>query len=294
MNKTPNRNTALLTTMRQVKDLSPSERHVVDFIFENLQDVSNMGIVELGERSFTSTTTVKRMCRKLGIDSYTDFRLQLSAEIASYDRENILRGAQEPVGQYDTVPEIISKVSDQNAKSIIETSNLNNPEVIEKVIGLMRKAGRIDFYGVGPSNVVAQDARIKCMRLGIPSSAIEDPMSMRINARAYTKDALAILISYTGETDSIIDVARELNTLGVTSVCITSFGENRLSKMCKYNIFVQSSESWDRLGGMSSRISTLNMVDVLFTALMNTNYQEYIDIMNHTNVPNRGLPTEQK
>ena len=282
--------TSLLTTMRQVKDLSPSERHIVDFIFENLQDVSNMGIVELGDKTFTSTTTVKRLCRKLGIESYTDFRLQLSAEIASYDRMNILKGAQTPVGQYDTTADIISKVSDQNAKSIIETSTLNHPDVISEVIHLMKTAERVDFYGVGPSNVVAKDAYIKCLRLGIPSSAIDDPMSMRMNVRAYPKGALAILISYTGETDSIINVAEELNAMGVTSVSLTSFSENRLAAMCTYNLYVQSSESWDRLGGMSSRISTLNLVDVLFTALMNTDYKKYANIMEHTNVPNRNIP----
>lgn len=287
MNHSLNRNTALLTTMRQVKDLSPSERHIVDFIFENLQDVSNMGIVELGEKTFTSTTTVKRLCRKLGIDSYTDFRLRLSAEIANYERINILKGAQTPVGQYDTISDIIGKVSDQNAKSIIETSTLNNPEVISQVIQLMRSAQRIDFYGVGPSNLVAKDAYIKCLRLGMVASAIEDPMMMRMNVRAYPKGALAFLISYTGETDSIIDVARELNDMGVTSVSMTSFGENRLAALCSHNLYVQSSESWDRLGGMSSRISTLNLVDVLFTALMNTDYKHYAEIMNHTNIPNR-------
>ena len=278
----------LLTAMRQAKDLSASERHIVEYILENLKNVSNMGIVELGDKTFTSTTTVKRLCRKLGIESYTDFRLQLSAEIANhYDRVSILEGAQQPVGQYDTVDEILSKVSDQNAKSIIDTRNINNPEAIEEVIAQMRSAKRIDFYGVGPSNVVAQDAYIKCMRLGIVSSAIEDAMSMRMNARAYQDGALAVLISYTGETDSIIEVAKELNTLGITSVSLTSFSENRLTKLCKYNLYVQASESWNRLGGMSSRISTLNMIDVLFTALMNTSYQEYVDVMNRTNVPNK-------
>ena len=111
-------------------------------------------------------------------------------------------------------------------------------------------------------------------------------MSMRMNVRAYSKGALAILISYTGETDSVIEVAKELNAVGVTSVSLTSFGENRLASLCNYNLFVQASESWDRLGGMSSRISTLNLVDVLFTALMNTSYQEYVDVMNRTNIPN--------
>ena len=31
----------------------------------------------------------------------------------------------------------------------------------------------------------------------------------------------------------------------------------------------------------------LNLVDVLFTALMNTDYKKYAEIMNHTNIPNR-------
>ena len=76
---------------------------------------------------------------------------------------------------------------------------------------------------------------------------------------------------------------------GTAAVCDEgpSFGENRLASLCTHNLYVQSSEAWDRLGGMSSRISTLNLVDVLFTALMNTSYQEYKTIMNQTNVPNR-------
>ena len=68
----------ILIQMAEIKDLSPSERHVVEFILEHYEDVGNMGIVELGEKTFTSTT-VKRLCRKLGVDSYTDFRMLLSA-----------------------------------------------------------------------------------------------------------------------------------------------------------------------------------------------------------------------
>ncbi len=277
---------SLLAKMRQVKDLSPSERHIVDYIFANIQEVSNMGIVELGEKTFTSTTTVKRLCHKLGIDSYTDFRLTLSAEIANYTQLNILEVAQTPVDRYDTIFDIINKVSNQNAKSIIDTSTLNHADVITKVVSLMHSASRVDFYGVGPSNLVAADACIKCMRLGIPSSSFGDRATMLISAKASPADALAILISYTGETDEIIEVANTLNYCGITTVSLTSLSENRLSGKCAYNLFVQSSESWDRLGGMSSRISSLNMIDILFTALINTNHEEYVRIMQKTYVSN--------
>ena len=245
-----------------------------------------MGIVELGDKTFTSTTTVKRLCHKLGIDSYTDFRLALSSEIAGYMRLSILEGAQSPVDRYDTVFDIINKVSDQNAKSIIDTSSLNPPDTISEIIKLMGSAERIDFYGVGPSNVVAVDAQIKCMRLGIPSSACADRVSMIINSRTSHEGTLAFLISYTGETDDIIEVANQLEVNNVTTVSLTSLRDCRLSKTCSYQLYVQASESWDRLGGMSSRISTLNMIDVLFTALINTDYDKYMKIMKYTNVPN--------
>ena len=227
---------------------------------------------------------MKRLCKKLGVDSYIDFRLQLSAELTDYNKNSILESAQTPVGRYDSTDDIIKKVSSQNAKSIIDTMNLNSAETLDSVIVEMSRASRIDFYGVGPSNVVAEDAQIKCMRLGIPSAAFKDRVSMLMNAKAFTKGTLAFLISYTGLTEEIIDVASELAVLGIPTVSLTSVSKNELSEKCKYNLFVDASESWNRLGGMSSRISTLSMIDILFTALINANYEKHTLSMERTNV----------
>lgn len=277
----------ILIQMAEIKDLSPSERHVVEYILEHYQDACGMGIVELGEKTFTSTTTVKRLCRKLGVDSYTDFRMLLSAAQDGYTRQDRRGGDQAPVSRYDSVVEVLEKVSQQNASSILETSRIINPEVLEKVVGLMAQAKRIDFYGVGPSHVVALDAQIKCMRLKIPSTAFSDQVSMLTSARAYTEGVLAFLISYTGETDDILEVAHVLRNLRVPTVALTSSGGNALSSICAHNLYVDASESWDRLGGMSSRISTLNVIDVLFTALLNTSYDRYIRNMVDTCCNNR-------
>lgn len=278
----------ILIQMAEVKDLSPSERHVVDYILDHYHDACNMGIVELGEKTFTSTTTVKRLCRKLGVESYTDFRVMLSAAQDNYMRREDLRGGdQEPVSRCDTVAEVLEKVSKQNAASILDTCSILDPAVFEKVVELMARAKRIDFYGVGPSHMVAEDAQIKCMRLKIPSAAFSDRVSMLTNAQAHTEGALAFLISYTGETDDIVELSRVLRKHRVPTVAITSSGGNTLSKNCQYNLYVDASESWDRLGGMSSRISTLNVIDALFTALLNTSYDHFIRCMVDTCVTNR-------
>ncbi len=280
----------ILIKMAEIKDLSPSERHVVNYILENYQDVCNMGIVELGEKSFTSTTTVKRLCRKLGIDSYTNFRMMLSAAQDNYMRQDILHSNRAPVSRYDSVPEVLKKVSQQNAASIMETSRVIDAETLEKVVALMASAQRIDFYGVGPSHMVAEDASLKCLRLKIDSTAFCDRVSMLMRAKNSGEDALAFLITYTGETDDIVEVAQELRRHRVPSVALTASTSNTVARLCQYTLCVDASESWDRLGGMSSRISTLNVVDALFTALLNTNYDKYIRYMVDTCVNNRKVP----
>ncbi len=139
--------------------------------------------------------------------------------------------------------------------------------------------------------MVAEDASLKCLRLKISSTAFSDRVSMLMRAKSCDESALAFLISYTGETDVIIEVAQELRRRGVSTVAITSSAANSVARLSQYVLCVDASESWDRLGGMSSRISTLNVVDALFTALMNTNYDQYIRNMASTSVNSRKAPT---
>lgn len=277
----------LLIKMRNVKDLSPSERHVVDYIMDNLHEVSNIGIVELSQKTFTSTSTVKRLCAKLGIDSYIDFRIQLSIDLKAYLRESILKEANIPVKKHDSIAEIIRKVSYFNAKSIIDSKDINNHDIFTSVVEQMTKAKKIDFFGVGPSNLVARDAALKCLRLGIDSTAYDNKLEMFIRAKSTPTDSFAFLISYTGETGDILEVAEILKSRHVPTVSLTGLTDNSLIKLVDYNLFVDASEGADRLGAMYSRTSTLNIIDILFTAFINTNYDVYMEKVHQTYVPKK-------
>ena len=39
----------ILIKMAEIRDLTPSERHVVEYILDHYKEVCSMGIVELGE-----------------------------------------------------------------------------------------------------------------------------------------------------------------------------------------------------------------------------------------------------
>ncbi len=280
----------LLFKMRTIKDLSATERYVVNYILSNPNEVGNIGIVELAQKSASSTSTIKRLCSKLGFESYIDFRLQLSVELQDYLKESILEEAGIPIQRSDSVAAIIKKVSYFNARSIIDSREMNPPKIYEKIVEEMNQSQRIDFYGVGPSNLVAKDAALKCLRLGINTTAYNSHLEMMINAKSSDTTAMAFMISYTGETEEILDIAEELLKRDITIVSVTGLSDNKLSKLAKYRIYVDASEPDDRLGAMYSRTSTLNVVDILFTALINTNYDKYMNKAMETYVAKKREP----
>lgn len=76
------------------------------------------------------------------MDSYTDFRLRLSAAQDNFMHQDILNSDQASVNRYDSVAEILEKVSHQNASSILETSRIVDSAVLEQVVKLMATAQR--------------------------------------------------------------------------------------------------------------------------------------------------------
>lgn len=274
----------LLLEMREVKDLSPSERQVVNYILKNPEEAAGIGITELAQRTYTSTSTVMRLCKRLGIDSFVSFRQKLVLDLDIYRRTSILSRANESIEKHDSIEDIFEKVSSYNAKSIIDFKELNKVSVVKSVIDLMEKAECFDFYGVGASNLVAHDAKLKAMRLGVFATAYDHYGEMVIASKISDRSRLAFMISYTGETNDILKAAKILVANGIPTVSITSNKDNALSNLCDYNLFVSSIESVFRMGATSSRIGSLNVIDVLFTAYANMNYERSIEILKKTYV----------
>lgn len=274
----------LLLEMREVKDLTPSERQVVNYILENPEEAAGTGISELAQKTYTSTSTVMRLCKRLGMDSYIGFRQKLVQDLDVYRRTAILARAKEPIEKHDSIGDIFEKVSSYNAKAIIDFKELNKISVVEDIINLMEKAECFDFYGVGASKLVAQDAKLKAMRLGVFATAYDHYGEMMVASKISNKKRLAFMISYTGETINVLKAAKILAANGVSTVSITSNTDNSLRNLCDYNLLVSSTESVFRMGATSSRIASLNVIDVLFTAYANMNYERSIEMLKKTHV----------
>ena len=90
-----------------------------------------------------------------------------------------------------------------------------------------------------------------------------------------TEEDLAIFVSYSGETKGIVTAAKWAKEMNIPSVAITQSAYNKLGKLVDHVLTIPSQEQSLRIGAMSSRYSSLIVVDLLYYGLVKRNKEKY-------------------
>lgn len=273
---------SVLLKLREYKQLPNSENEVREYILKNSNEVIKMSIQELASKSFTSPPTIMRLCKRLGLKGFSDLKIEIASELKTFETMNINILDNATFKKTDTVKDIVNKITDITVKSIEETSLLADEKVLYEVAKGIMKADVIDFYGVGASNNIAFDAAFKFMRIGKIVGCLSLIDRQKIQAINSNKNHFAVLISYSGETKEILEIAYILQNNNVPSVSITSRTENKLMNKTLYNLFVTSKESNLRNGAIVSRTSTLYMVDLLYTTCISLDFDNSFEMLKKT------------
>ena len=278
----------VLIRMNQYRaQASGAERGVLDWVLENPEAAAQCSIHRLAELSYTSPSTVVRICRKLGFEGYRDLQKSLLCELAIRQENRAERSGQ--LEYIDQLTDIIDKVTYRNIASLENSRMLMEPEVIRKSVDLICASGTVLLFGMGASFLVAQDAYQKLLRVGKPCALSEDIHCQYLLARNAGPSDVAIIISYTGCTEEILRCARDLRRQGTPIIAITRFEPSPLSQMSDCNLYVVAMEETFRSGAMSSRIAQLNMIDILYTAYFNRNSDLSIRHFEKTQISKQNL-----
>ena len=221
-----------------------------------------MRIAQLASLCRVSEPTVIRFCRAIGFDGFQSFKLQLAQQLGS---GGVYR--QFAVDSRDTVQDLRNKVFDTTVGSLIGVRDELDPIVLERAINALTRAQRVEFYGFGASGSVAADAQHKFFRFNIPVTAYDDVMMMRmVAAAAHTGDVI-VMISYTGRTRELVEIARIARESGATVLGITA-QNSPLTKECTVLLEAPTPEDTDVYMPMVSRIVQLALLDVLATGVI--------------------------
>ncbi len=274
---------SVLVRLQEYKgNASGAEKAAVAYLLTNPVEVSSLSIHELAEKSFSSSSTIIRLCRKLGFKGYRDFTKSLVYELAL--RQSTYDERKNEITTGDSLQEIVDKVTYKNIVSLEDTRKLMDLTVLQKCVDLLLHCKSITIFGMGSSLLVAKDANLKFLRINKPCFVSEDWHVQLLQARNMTKDDVAIAISYSGMTEEVLRCVESAKEKGSPVIAITRFEENPLRSLADYNLSVAATEFIFRSGAMSSRIGQLDVIDILYTAYAHKEYERNVKQFERTHI----------
>lgn len=275
-----------LLRLRESQDaMSATERSVSDYLLSHQGEAMGLSIHQLAERTFASPSTVIRMCQRIGFAGYKEFRQAVTCEVAvrrmSRDQEE---RADREITRSDSLDDIVDKVTSKNIESLEDTRSLIDTGTLQTCVDLLRGAKTVLLFGLGASLCAARDLNVKLLRLNKPCVTNDDWHTQLLQAKNATRADLAIVVSFSGETVEVIQCMKALRENGTPIIAITRREPSPVTELSDYRLYTTDNQSAFRIGSMSARMSQLNIIDILFTAYANSEYEYSLDQLSRTHM----------
>jgi RpiR family carbohydrate utilization transcriptional regulator len=249
--------------------LPPAEQRVAKLVLADPRSFASLPVSELAERSHVSKPTVIRFCRSVGYDGLADFKLKLAGAV----NEGV-PFVHRSVDEDDKAGDIMVKVIDNSVSALLKYRNDAAGHAFDRAITALAAAcgqgRRIEFYGVGNSGIVAEDAQHKFFRLGVAASAVSDGHVQVMSATMLQPGDCAVIISNSGRSRDLLDAAEIARRKGATTIVITASGSplaHASSSPQHVLLAADHPEDYDRYSPMVSRLLHLVIIDILTTGV---------------------------
>lgn len=248
--------------------LPPAARRLASTIVAQPNAVIEMSVGDLAKAARVSEGSVIGLCQQIGAKGFSELKIAIAREIGS-SRELL----HEDIVRSDGTTEVIAKIAASHRTAIEDTMKVLDADDVDRAVKYLSKARRIEFYGIGTSAPIAEDAAYRFLRLGLDARAMVDSHSQAVSAAFTGPEVTTITISHSGRTRETLAATRIAKSAGARTICVTNFGKSPLLRMCDVALFTAASETRYRMEAMASRVAQLVVIDTLYARLALESWQ---------------------
>lgn len=243
--------------------LYSAERRIADCILADVKRASVSTSAELARMSSASEATVTRLCHKLGFENYRKFQLALARDALEQQKAEDARNEAS-----DQLRQTLLDIKANKEEELRATFQAIDTRTLRQVLGLLRRAEVMEVASEGPGLPVALDASIRFSELGkrcVASAVHQKNLSF---ARTLTPLDVLIVLSASGQSTGLEEVARTAKEKGAPLLVITCNGHSPLAEMADHVLI--TSNRGHRFAAddqATSLLSPITIVEVLYYLL---------------------------
>ncbi len=259
------------------RELPPTAGRIADFIVANASDVVHMSVTEVAERAGSSEGSVIGLCQQLGARGFQQIKIALARDLVQP-----VQFIHEDLEPDDSIATVVEKIFRSDMQALLDTQKALDLGALTRAVAVIRKASRVELFGIGSAATIAEDANYRLLRIGVNSRATVDSHIQAITASLCTPDVVVITISHSGSTIETLTATRLAKEAGATTIVVTNFGRSPLLAHADIVLNTLARETQFRTEAMTSRIAQLAIVDALIAALALADYDRAVDTIGKT------------
>lgn len=252
-------------------------QRIGEFVIRHPGDVVHMSVSEVAEKTDSSEGSVVGFCKLLGATGFQQLKISLAQEIV-----HPVQYIHEDLSEDDNEDVVVSKIFHSNIQTLKDTESILDVAALKQAVKLIRRAKRVEIYGIGSSAVIADDAHYRMLRIGLHATAVTDSHVQAISASLTGPDVAVLTISHSGSTHETVLATRLAKEAGARTVCITNFGKSPIQEYADVMLHTMARETRFRTEAMTSRLAQLAIIDTLIACLALSDYETSVATLRST------------
>lgn len=264
--------------LKYLENLTNTEEDIKTYIFHHLKETSQLSQEQLANEVHCSTSAISRFIKKLEYKNYKEFQIQLIKDLSEDLHKSAEIDYNFPFHKNNSQFEICKNISSLYQDAITNTLSLIDINQLHKSIQLLYNAQFIEVYAVTNNVQLALNFQDKMQTIGRYVNVSMISQTQKYMALASHQDHVAIVISYTGKTPEMIEIAQILKKQNTPFIYIGSPNESIIKHLSTYQLYVTDREDVNiKISYFASHIATQYILDCLFGCLFKIDFENNMD-----------------
>ncbi len=246
---------------------------IAELIAADPEAAAHASIVDLAERTGTSTATVTRFSRALGFKGYANLRVAVATETGRAEQARWETDISRDIAPGDNLDVALKVIATADTRAIQATAAGLDMAAVERVAAAIASAGRVEIFGLGSSGTAGREMAFRLERIRVPVWSRSDTHTALTNAALLGPGDVAIGLSHSGRTVEVIETLAEAADHGALTVAVTSYPRSPLAESADVVFTTAVHETTFRVAALSALHSTLLVLDLIYVAVAQRTYE---------------------
>jgi RpiR family transcriptional regulator, carbohydrate utilization regulator len=252
-------NACLVKARALYPTLKRAERSALDYLLAHPQQVAGATIGEAARAAGCSEASLFRLARRLGYEGFPALKAAFGG-VESPHGGVVYRG----ITAADDPLSVVEKVFAASVQSLQDTLGILDRAEYGKAVQAVVGARRLLFCGIGDAALVGVAMAQKFVRVNIDARAEFDPDAQLVAASHLQPGDVAVGISHSGRTVTVLNTLREARKRGATAIAVTNYPMSAAAKAA--DIVLLTADFAEHLNGevVSKRVSEHCVLESLY------------------------------